>query len=79
MHLSYDLVLIGELTFYHSITIFNDPGKEAFWKHCVKRRLFPQYFPTFQNQISTFILLSAYAFNLDQSNILSFGKELIGI
>ena len=26
-----------------------------------------------------FILLSAYAFNLDQSKILSFGKELMGI
>ena len=26
------------LTLYHTITTFNDPEKEAFWKHCGKRR-----------------------------------------
>ena len=51
--------------------------------------LFPQCFVPFKNQISSFwshlfcclltlILLSANVFNLDQSKILSFGKEIIG-
>ena len=42
--------------------------------------LFPQCFLLFQNTeiiiCVTFILLYANAFNLDQSKILSFGKEL---
>ena len=25
-------------TVYHTVPTFNDPGKEAFWKHCQKRR-----------------------------------------
>ena len=40
--------------------------------------LFPKYFFPFQRQISVFksLILSANAFNLDRSEILSFGKEL---
>ena len=44
---------------------FNDLNREAFWKHCCLDFLFK------------FISSSANAFNLDQSKILSFGKELI--
>ena len=42
--------------------------------------LFPQYFQPYQRQkfiiVSSFILSSASALSLDQSKILSFGKEL---
>ena len=77
------------LTLYHTIKRqFNDPVKEAFWKHCRKRRKcwepafspFPTMFSTLSktnfNFSPAFILSSANAFNLDQSKILSFGKEL---
>ena len=75
-------------TLYHKIPTFNDPKKAAFWKHCRKRRKcwspvfspFPTMFSTHPKLISIFllifILLSANALNLDQSKILSFGKEL---
>ena len=76
------------LTRYHTISTFNDPVQEAFWKHCGKRRTYwlPAFspFPTFFsirpktnfNLSVTVILSSAYAFNLDQSRILSFDKNL---
>ena len=76
------------LTLYHTIPTFNDPGNEAFWKHCRKRRKcwwpafspFPTMFSTLPkrnfNFSVAFILLSARSFNLDQSKNLSFGKEL---
>ena len=75
------------LTQYHTGQTFIDPNRDAFCKHCGKRRkagnrhflLFPQFFSAlhkinFKFSV-TFILLSADAFRLDQSKILSFGKE----
>ena len=76
------------LSLYHRITTLSDLEKEAFWKHCGKRRKcwspafspFPTMFSTLPksnfNFWVTFILSSANAFNLDQSKNLSFGKEL---
>ena len=76
------------LTLYHTILTFNDPKKEAFWKHCGKRRkCWKPAFSPFPTMLSTlpkanfkfsvtFILSSANYFNLDQSKILSFGREL---
>ena len=75
------------LTLYHTITTFNNHKKEAFQKHCGKRRKcrkpafspFPTMFSTHPktnfNFSVAFNLSSANAFNLDQSIILSFGKE----
>ena len=51
-------------------------GENAGYQHFL---LFPRCFQPFQRQIivlSTFTLSSANALNLDQSVILSFGKEL---
>ena len=68
---------------------FNDPVKEAFWKHCGKKEKmlvtsifsFSHHaFYPFLNKfkiLSHILLLSANAFNLDQSKILSFSKYLI--
>ena len=64
-------------------TLYNKPfenivgkGENAGNQHFL---LFPQCFLPFPKQVSffsvTFILSSANAFNLDQSKILSFGKE----
>ena len=76
------------LTHYHTIPSFDAPEKEAFRKHCGKRRKcwrpafspFPTMFSTLHKtnfKLSfTFILSSANAFNLDQSKILSFGNGL---
>ena len=62
------------LTLHHTISTFNDPEKEAFRKHCGKRRKywkpafspFPAMFSTLPisnfNILSTFILSSASAF-----------------
>ena len=77
------------LALYHTITTFNDPtlykepfeniigkGENAGDQHFL---LFPQRFLSFPKQISifeSFILSSANPFNLDQSKVLSFGKEL---
>ena len=69
------------------IPTFNDLEKEAFLKHCMNRRKcwLPSFSPlttmfsrppkTFNFSLP-FILLSANAFNLDQSKNLLFGKEL---
>ena len=76
------------LTLYRTITTFNATVQDAFWKHCGKRRKcwlpafspFPTMFSTVPKTNFNFsvriILSSAYAFNLDQSKILSFGKKL---
>ena len=77
-------IFILKLTLYHAITTFNDPDKEACWKHYGKKRKcwFSQnVFCPSQNKLQffshiNFILLSAGAFNLDQAKNLSFGKEL---
>ena len=71
------------LTLCHTIPTFNDPKGEDFGKHCGKTSIFS--FPTEVSTLSkreivilaTFILLSANAFNLITSKILSFGKGLI--
>ena len=73
---------------YHKIPTYNDPEKEAFQKYCGKRKKcwFPAFSP-FPTRFSTlfnsnfifwvpFILSSANAFNLNQSGIVLFGKEL---
>ena len=79
----------GDLTLYHTILPFNDLEKEAFSKHCGKRRKslypafspFPTMFPTLPppknfNFSFSFTLLSANAFNLEQPKNMSFVKEL---
>ena len=77
------------LTFKHIMMTFNDPEKEAFWKHSEKNRKFriPAFspFPIIfsilkqKNSISwgIFKMMSTNAFNSDQSKFLSFGKELV--
>ena len=77
------------VTFYHTIPTFNTSEKESFSKTIVEKGeiagnqhflLFPQCFLLFPAQILNFkvriIFSSANASNLDESNILSFGKEL---
>ena len=74
------------LTHSHTMTPFDRSGKEAFWKHCGKRRnclykqslLFPQCFLLYQRQKLSFSfeLSSANAFNLVRSKILSCGNGL---
>ena len=70
------------------VTPLDASGKEAFWKHCWKRRnslykqflLFPQCFLLCQRQIIIFVtfnLLYANALNLVCSKILSCRKGLI--
>ena len=72
------------LTLYHTISTFNDLGKEVFWKHSGKPAFsllflqcflafFPRHIPNFK---CSFFLSSANAFSLDQSRNLYFGKEL---
>ena len=79
---------IMDLSLYHAILTFNYPENKGFWKHCRKRRKcwkpafspFPTMFSTLSKtkiiMSSNSILLSANAFNLDQSKNLMFGKEL---
>ena len=73
------------LTLYHTIPTFNDLEKEAFWKQWGLRRKcwlppFPAMFSTQSKTdfaISTiFKLSSANTLNLDQSIILTSGKEV---
>ena len=78
-----------ELTLYHTILTFNDPRKKPLENIVGKGEnagnqhflLFPTLFSTLSKTnfkfLFTFILSPADAFNLDQSKILSFGKELI--
>ena len=78
----------GSLTLYHRIPTVNNPEKEAFWKQYGKRRkcwlpAFSHFLTMFStlpktNFISSlmFILLSANASDLDQSENLLFWKEL---
>ena len=73
------------LSLYHTISTFNDPAKIVFRKHCGKMRKcwlpasspFPTMFSVHRKKKFsfrvTFILLSANVFNLDQSEISSFG------
>ena len=79
------------LTLYHTIPTFNDPeekkkpskkivekGENAGNKHFL---LFPQCFQPYPSKnknhhFSYFILSSANAFNLEQSRMLLYGKEL---
>ena len=75
------------LTHSHTMTPFDESGKEAFWKHSGKRRNclykqflpFPQCFLLYQIQKLSFLLhmSSANAFNLVWSKILSCGNGLI--
>ena len=77
------------LTLYHTILTYNNPKKGGFLKTFWKREkvLVTSIFSFSQNVFCPsetnfnfkvkFILLSAKAFNLDLSKILSFGKELI--
>ena len=71
------------LTLYHTILTFKYLEKEAFCKHCRKPAFspLPTMFSTLPkinfNFLVPFILSSANAFNLDNSIILSFGKELM--
>ena len=68
------------LTLYLTIPTFNDPKKEAFWKHCGETSIF-SFFPRFlpiPKHFSfsfSFNLLLAIAFNIDLSRILSFPKQ----
>ena len=70
------------LTVYLIIPTFNYPATKAFWKQCGERRKcwFPHivFYPSKPNFnfLFTFILLSAIAFNLDQSKILLLVKDL---
>ena len=68
----------SDSTLYHTITTFNDPDKDAFWKHCGKGEnagnqhflLFPTIFSTLPKRNFslpfTFILSFENAFNLDR-------------
>ena len=70
-------ILSSILTLYHTISTFNYPRER-------NQHFFP--FPTMFSTLTTtnskilviFILSSANASNLDQSETLSFGKELMG-
>ena len=75
------------LTLYHTIPTINDPLKEAFWKQCGKRRKcwwpafspFPTMFSTLLKtkfNIRLHYLVAANDFNLDQTQVIAFGKEL---
>ena len=78
------------LTLQHTIPTFNDPKEERFGKHHGRLWkgenfnqnfiLFPKMFSTLSRGeiiiLTTPILLSANAFNLDQAKVLLFGKEL---
>ena len=61
------------LTHHHKITIFNDPEKEASWKHWEQweNSGYPQFFSTLSNTevmtLATFNLLSANASNFVKS------------
>ena len=81
-------IIVSSLIHYHTIPIFDAPEKEAFRKHCGKRRKcwlpafspFPTMFSTLHNTnfkfSVTFILSPGNAFNLEQVRILSFGNGL---
>ena len=71
----------------YTMTPFDGSGKEAFWKHCGKRRnclykqflLFTQCFLLYQTEIIIFVtfnMSSANALNLVCSKILSCGYGL---
>ena len=73
------------LSLYHTIPTFNDPEEEDIFENIVGKGenagnqhvlLFPTMFSTLSNANFNFwvtlILLSAYAFNLHKSKILSF-------
>ena len=79
--------ILQYLTHSHTMTPFDVSGKEAFWKHCGKRRnclykqflLYPQYFLLSKSEIIIFVTLnlsSVNAFNLVLSKILSYGNGL---
>ena len=71
------------LTLYHTILSFNDPDRglpKTLWEKEPAFALFSMFStrPKTNFKFSvTFIVLSATAFNFDQSKTLSFGKELI--
>ena len=64
---------LGKMPFENIVGKRENAGNQHFL-------LFPQYFKPFSNQISiflvTFVLTFAIAFNLEQSKIVLFGKEL---
>ena len=81
-------MLIQELTHYHTILHFDALKIYSFGKHCEKRRNCLQqavlpFLSVFSTQCGTYFSFSihfemspAICFNLDQSNILSFGDGL---
>ena len=82
-------VFLCPLTLYHTIPIFNTPGKESFIKHFGKRRtywylafslsFFHIVFYSSRHKfkfLNHLILSSANALNLAKAKILSFGKKL---
>ena len=82
--LSFKPTVVGcLLTHSHTVTPFDAPGKQAFWKHCGKRRNcslraispFPTVFSTHLDNFLPFSsnlkLSSANSFNLEESKILS--------
>ena len=78
----------GHLIHYHTIPTFDAPEKEAYRKHCGKRRKcwlpafssFPAMFSTLHKTnfkfSVTLILSSAIPFNFDKPKLLSFGNGL---
>ena len=65
------------LTHSHTVTPFDAPGKQAFWKHCGKRRNCSQRaifsFPTvFSTRLDNFLPFSSY---LELSSAKSFSLE----
>ena len=67
----------AHLTHSHTITPFDTPGKQAFWKHCGKRRNCSfGYFLPFSSNLK---LTSANPFRLEESKNLSSGKGLIDL
>ena len=76
-----EILLKVVLTHSHTMTPFDAPGKQAFWKHCGKRRNCSQRaispFPTvFSTDLDNFLLFlsnlklsSANSFNLEESKI----------
>ena len=75
--------MISVFTLYHTIPTFNDPELKVFENNVGKREnacSFPTMFSSLSKTkviiLATFNFSSANGFSLDQSRILSFGKEL---
>ena len=80
--------ITNDLTLYHTIPTFNDPKKDSFGKHWEKEKMLVTNIFSFSRSLFysikernhliliIFSLSSAKAFNLNKSNLLTFGKEL---